>query len=174
MHNYPVGSQWHGLEDGSHAIVTLVGADAHSRSFASTSGCTWTEPAKFFGPALAWQNCNRDTGTQAIGATSGEIWPLQVGKSQSWSVSGRSPEGESWQMTYTCKVVSAERVSVSAGSFDAYKVVCKDRWNMMTYYYAPSINDFVLYFRIGSGKGVVNRWEYISGPSFPARTSEKN
>lgn len=171
MPDYPLGSQWEGLDDGALATHTLVRANAESRSFESTTGCSWTEPVNFLGPALAWDDCGRQSGSQHIDGTTGAIWPLQVGKTQSWSTSGTDEEGRTWQATYRCVVISAEQIDVAAGTFDTYKVTCEDLWITETRYYAPSLSDTVLYIRIDKSRGLEERWQYLSGPTRAARVS---
>ena len=74
----------------------------------------------------------------------GALFPLEVGNKMSFNVVGKStnwPDG--WKEKRTCKVTAQERVTVEAGDFDAFKVVCNDEWRTRTWYFSPSVNDIV-------------------------------
>lgn len=169
--DFPVSSEWTGLDKGNKTTMTLVKAKGDRRSFQSTTGCSWTESVNFLAPTLEWENCDGNSGSQTIGETSGEIWPLQVGRTQAWSLTGKNGTGDTWQTTQTCEVESAERITVPAGSFDAYKVVCRDTWNVRTWYYAPALKETVFYTRMHKKRGLESKWEYISGPGLVAQAS---
>lgn len=172
MADYPVGSQWVGLEGSDLVTHFLIRADAQTRSLESTTGCSWTQPINFLGPALEWEDCKGSSGRQVIQETFGEIWPLEIGKTQSWSVSGKSSTGETWKGMHTCRVDSAERVTVPAGDFDTFKVTCESISTIETTYYAPSLRDAVLYLRVDKARADLEEvWQYMSGPTFVARGS---
>lgn len=87
------------------------------------------------------------------------LWPLQIGNVASYSETGiwqRKEEPEkSYRANWSCEVVGAERVSVMAGEFDTWKIVCK-RYagnrvssksrirEIKTWHYAPEIGHYVL------------------------------
>src|SRR5262245_36899077 len=126
---YPAGTTWQGIDkDGGKVTTTLVATDGKVLQLESSSGCKWSENAGVFTPSLTWTDCGGDSGTQTIEATSGNIWPLKVGNTQSWTLSGEDSAGDSWSTTRHCVVKSTERVTVPAGSFDAYRVECTDDW----------------------------------------------
>lgn len=93
------------------------------------------------------------------------LWPLQVGNKirfdeyGSWSDS--SGMNRSYDSYWSCKVEGTERVNVVAGEFDTWKITCKRYPNSYrstsktreyrTWYYAPSVNHWVLEVRDYNG-----------------------
>lgn len=87
------------------------------------------------------------------------LWPLQIGNVASYSETGiwqRKEElAKSYRANWSCEVVGTERVSVMAGEFDTWKIVCK-RYagnrassksrirEIKTWHYAPEIRHYVL------------------------------
>jgi hypothetical protein len=87
------------------------------------------------------------------------LWPLQIGNAATYSETStrrRKDEPEkSSQYNWSCEVAGTERVSVMAGAFDTWKIVCK-RYStprnptkarvreVQTWYYAPEIGHYVL------------------------------
>lgn len=81
------------------------------------------------------------------------LWPLTEGKvaghteTGSWSENGESER--SYRTQWRCEVEATERVSVMAGEFDTYRVVCRRYHNSRlrekkTWYYAPEVEHYVL------------------------------
>ena len=87
------------------------------------------------------------------------LWPLQIGNVASYTETGvwqrqGEPENE-YRANWACKVAGKERVSVMAGEFDTWKIVCK-RFagkrlsaksrlrEIKTWYYAPDVGHYVL------------------------------
>jgi hypothetical protein len=84
------------------------------------------------------------------GAKLKALWPLAVGKETWFVVDGVSAGGypASWYETY--RVVRRERVSVPAGTFDAYVISWKEQGRLgndyaagHTFWYAPEVGYFV-------------------------------
>jgi len=88
------------------------------------------------------------------------LWPLRAGNAASYSETGtwigKGGAQSSYQTVWSCAVTGTERVSVMAGDFDTYKIVCKrytvsrkkknrsrlreeKAWN-----YAPAVGHYVL------------------------------
>ena len=86
------------------------------------------------------------------------LWPLQVGKKTRFDENGRWFDVYAVEHRYdsfwSCEVKGSERVSVGAGDFDTWKITCKrfpDKFRATsktreyrTWYYAPSVNHWVL------------------------------
>jgi hypothetical protein len=87
------------------------------------------------------------------------LWPLQIGNVASYSEIGVwQQQGEpenAYRANWACEVEGTERVSVMAGEFDTWKIVCK-RYaagrvsgkshlrEIKTWHYAPEIGHYVL------------------------------
>jgi len=86
----PVGWQWHYLDQDGNAgyMEKVAGTESHA-TYERSDGCRWTRPIRGFAPATDWTNCP-STGKATIEFESGDIWPLKVGKSFSYSIKGRS------------------------------------------------------------------------------------
>jgi hypothetical protein len=168
---YPAGTTWQGInQSGETVTTTLVATDGKVLQFEESNGCKWSEDAGVFAPSLSWSNCDGG-GSQTISSTEGDIWPLKVGNTQSWTLSGKDDSGDSWSTTRTCVVESTERVKVPAGSFDSYRVECSDTWATMTFFYSPELRDNLYYQRVHKRRGMTSKWEYVSGPTLVAAGS---
>jgi hypothetical protein len=87
------------------------------------------------------------------------LWPLKIGNEASYSETGvwqRQGEPEnSYRANWSCEVAGKERVSVMAGEFDTWKIICK-RYagkrisaksrirEIKTWHYAPQVGHYVL------------------------------
>ena len=163
---YPAGTKWEGVGLGGEKVTTtLVATDGDVLEFESSNGCKWSENAGIFVPSLSWSNCEGGSGTQSIASTEGNIWPLKVGNTQSWTLTGKDSSGDTWSTTRKCLVKSAERVTVPAGEFNSYRVECSDTWATMTFFYSPQLKDNLYYQRVHKKRGLQNKWEYASGPT---------
>ncbi|MBL8698152.1 MAG: hypothetical protein JNK67_07255 [Alphaproteobacteria bacterium] len=147
----PVGTKLH-QDDGGKAVVWTIteskpGAYAAERddgiSFASIGGLAT--------PPLIY---NGRHGLERQRITRGDplaIYPLAVGRSVRFSVSGETPsKGWRWQIDHACVVTGTDRTTVRAGSFETYVVRCErvpagmTTDQTITRYYAPSIGATVL------------------------------
>ena len=102
------------LYNGKEMTSTLVAEDATTRSWKRSDGCSATTPKTGFGPAYFWENCNGSTGS-ATSKLEGEIWPLAVGKSWSYTYSGSNARGATWSGTRSCTVKMTARIATPAG-----------------------------------------------------------
>jgi len=88
------------------------------------------------------------------------LWPLRAGNAASYSETGtwvgKGGAESSYQTVWSCAVAGTERVSVMAGDFDTYKIVCK-RYSVSrkkknrtrlreekVWNYAPEVGHYVL------------------------------
>ncbi len=90
-----------------------------------------------------------------VGSAADEIWPLQVGKTVSFSAkpiiaqasvdTDAQPAGQLWQ----CGVGGAEQVAVAAGRFDTIRITCQTAEPFAgqaverTWFYAPELRHYV-------------------------------
>ena len=88
------------------------------------------------------------------------LWPLRVGNVASYSETGtwvgKGGAESSYHTAWSCAVTGTERVSVLAGDFDTYKIVCKRYFvsrkkktrtrlrEVKTWNYAPEVGHHVL------------------------------
>ncbi len=88
------------------------------------------------------------------------LWPLRAGNLASYSETGtwvsKGGAESTYQTTWSCSVPGTERVSVMAGDFDTYKIVCKrysvsrkkkTRYRLReekVWNYAPEVGHYVL------------------------------
>ena len=139
-----VGYTWTGLRDGQDFSMTIVSDGGDSWNWETSTGCKFTISKKGFAPALKSSNCERAELWQTV-AQSGGIWPLEVGKSWSFAFSGSNSVGHSWKGKRNCEVVSTVKAQTALGPTDAYKVICRDKWNEHTFYYSPTMKELVLW-----------------------------
>ena len=162
---FAVGSEWLGLRNGKEHSTVLVSREGDVATFEASGGCRYTRTDNVFSPATKFTNCRGNTGSQTITGVEGSIWPLKIGNTQSWSLTGRNTAGNTWSTTRRCEVESAERITVPAGEFDAYKVVCKDSWRTRTWYYAPDVKSAVLFTNLHAKQNSFDKWELVASPA---------
>ena len=100
------------------------------------------------------------------------IWPLEVGSFDRMRTQGskRSQDGTQQPARirdHACQVMGSERITVSAGTFDAYRIECKryGRKRMVerrVWHFAPSIDHYVRYDRITRKGGRQEYRELVS------------
>jgi hypothetical protein len=104
-------------------------------------------------------------------------WPLEVGKT--WDYKGEFMGGET-SLKQTAKVVAFEDVTVTAGTFKAYKIVYSGwamrngrSWNRIdTHWYAPSIKaDVKSLIDTPDHQGIVELVSYKPGQPADSTTS---
>lgn len=104
----------------------------------------WTQ-ADFISPLVAWSGPS-DSGTRTNDGDMSSLFPLKVGKEARVSytgVSANSPDGFDGERL--CRVLDQENVTVPAGTFDTYKILCLNGrninypWRYQYYYYAPEL-----------------------------------
>ena len=124
-------------------------------SWESSDGGSWTGSSDFALPATRWSDpAEYGDGEQAATEIRGAVFPLAVGNDMTMTVEGRSdryPEG--WRNRRDCEVESQENITVPAGSFDSYKVVCVSGKRTRTYFYAPEVGYVVYYLSYHEDKG---------------------
>lgn len=105
-------------------------------------------------PTLSWETKKR-RGEQRILKGPGELWPLAIGKLDTFRVERNLTDKASGKVNtsfrnYDCSVETAETVTVPAGSFDTFRIACR-RYNSrgsrlvetLTWNYAPKVGHYV-------------------------------
>jgi len=97
--------------------------------------------------------------TDLYSQSAATLWPLRTGNTANYSETGtwieRDGTDSSYQTSWSCAVEATERISVMAGDFDTYKIVCKRYYvsksnkrsslrEAKTWNYAPEVGHYVL------------------------------
>lgn len=155
--------------NGTWETVTQVGTD----------GVTWTNHrgdqstglSDFTYKRHTWQTRDRqgnrwyDQTKFWLGETTTTLWPLQPGNKTRFDEYGLWSDSSGVERDYdsywSCEVKGTEKISVVAGDFETWKITCKRYPNRFrstsktreyrTWYYAPSIDHWVLEVRDYNG-----------------------
>lgn len=129
------GFVWKAVKDGAAPYEsTLLSVSAGQQTWRNSDGCKWTRDDRLMSPSTRWDDCDGRSGKASVSYEGGETWPMKVGNTWSYDMDG----GE-WRTDRDCEVEETARVRIVAGEFDTFKVVCTDRWNTRTWYYAPAL-----------------------------------
>jgi hypothetical protein len=152
---FAVGTTWTWRKaDGSVGVDTKIAADEASATYEDDKGCSWILPREPFAPAAQWNNCGRHASGTQTATLDGEIWPLEVGKSWSYPLTGSNSKGDNWEGVRKCNVAGEAQVTVPAGTFDTFHVICSDEWNENQFYMSPDLKTNVLFQRRSFKRGV--------------------
>ena len=130
--------------DGAEITSRVVAVDGSDTVWEGDNGWSWTAK-NFYWPVERWQGASSQ-GAQEVTGDPDALFPLAVGRRAAYRYQGRStadPRG--WSGRGRCSVAAAERITVPAGSFDTYKVVCEqgedldDPYRVWTRWYAPAL-----------------------------------
>ncbi len=87
-------------------------------------------------------------GRQTIIGSPNQLFPLQEGNVIAYSVRGSSENAPAgWQDEHRCIVAGQEAVEVKAGRYDTFRVDCQRKDYRDTYFYAPTVQNYVLRLR---------------------------
>lgn len=111
--------------DGSRFTSTITSVEGDRATVENDDGCIYVSRRNGFAPLDRWHNCS-GTGSQDVVRIGESIFPLQIGKTESWEYSGIDNQGRSWEGVRNCSVESEVRVTVPAGAFDTYYILCSD------------------------------------------------
>jgi len=141
----PKGAVIHGIRNGTPTSTRVVKFDGKIRVLERANGCVYTRDLThgYFAPTASWENCNGSSGHTIFHGKSGNIWPLQVGKSVKYRATGRT--GSAWGATRTCKVEDQVRIKTHTGTHDTFKVVCRSEWATRVSYMSPKLGRAVKY-----------------------------
>ncbi len=166
--HYKVGTKFV-YSNGTWETVTKVGPDGIS--WKNHRGNESTGLSDFTYKRQTWQTKDR-RGNRNYSQTefwfeemTTTLWPLQTGNRTRFDEYGRWTDSSGVERSYdsywSCEVEGTQRVSVAAGDFDTWKITCKRYPNSYrstsktreyrTWYYAPSVNHWVLEVRDYNG-----------------------
>jgi len=154
------------LRDGVELISTISLAEPGVYKWEVSDGCYGTALASDrFAPTLSWNKCGDNprwnTGTATIKSKTGELWPLKVGNKVSYALSAKSYRGQTNDNVRDCEVVGVVSVIAVGKPYDTFKVICNDRFNRRTYYYAPSVENVVLEESYQKSRNVTEVTEFV-------------
>jgi len=140
-------------KDGREVTYEVVSVDGESVSWQGGEGCDWTKVG-IFGPWLEWsRGCGGSAGTHTIKSRKGNVYPLQVGNTVRWKLRGKNKRGHTWSRTHKCSVKGTANVTVPAGNFDTYRVVCTNDRTRDVWYFSPELGTSVKY------RGKQTKWD---------------
>ncbi len=144
---------------------TVVSASGEEVVWKDHNGFLSSGSPDFTHRRTRWEHDNR-YGTRTFGPREdlllkGEtsLWPLKSGKVAHFNETGVWSENQGPEQAYSaqwsCEVAGRQKVAVPAGSFDTWKIDCarfsllggrnlSHLWETWTWYYAPSVNHYVL------------------------------
>lgn len=133
--------------------TTLESNDNGIPTWKDSLGCKYTQ-TDFFSPSLEWENCvPYSSGTQQV-TTQGTLWPLQVGNSVSYDIVGKDDSNQ-WQNKRECRVTAEEKITLESTDYDAFKIVCTDKYNQRVFYFSASQDQPIWYKKISNKNGKV-------------------
>jgi len=146
-----LGWQWHYIDqNGRPGYMEKVSSSVDKSGnelagYERSDGCSWTRMVRGFAPAVKWSNCP-SSGTASVDFEGGIIWPLQVGNSFAYTVRGDSTLiARVWSTKRRCNVTSTERIRITSGEYDTYKLVCRERFGTRTWWLSPEVGTAVVY-----------------------------
>lgn len=157
---FHVGEEWHYRDQaGNEDYWTVTAVTEESFTSRLTDGCTATTPA-VFSPSLSWSGCGGADATQSVTAE-GSIWPLAPAKYVTFYYAGENDRGQVWSGARTCAVLGQVRVTVPAGAFDTFHVMCDDPLRQRHWYLSPKLRRGVLYHDIHKHRLTRTRYELV-------------
>ena len=165
--NHPVGTTIVVNDQGDRITWEKTAVTDKGSVWQASDGCKYTSyNSNPFAPAITFESCDGNTGTQTVQSKSGALFPLQVGNTASWKLTGQDQQYH-WTTTRRCEVSDTVNLTVPAGSYDAFKVVCRDDWNTRTYYYAPEVAANAAFIRVHEDRGTEADSRLVKAPSQP-------
>jgi hypothetical protein len=137
--------------DGGEVASRVVAVEGDDVTWQSDDGWTWTNKA-FYWPVERWQG-DSVVGSQEVSGDFEALLPLLIGERAAYRYQGRRQDGQGWSGQGRCDVAAAEQITVPAGTFDTYKVVCeqgedpKQPYHGRTWWYAPAVGHYVAVLR---------------------------
>ena len=130
--------------DGKELTWKTVKLDGSIAEVHGSNGCKAVTDRSSYSPTLGWRGCSGHTGSHKIEKRTGRLFPLAVGNTEHWQFSGRSAKGSTWSGTRSCKVAGTANVTVPAGNFDTYHVICREKSARYDYWFSPELGYTVI------------------------------
>ena len=146
---YEAGDRFYYSDGSSETVLSLDGGRV---VWEASDGTRRTAPWNFILPPFAWYS-EHGSGSAEADTAPDVLWPLKPGTEVRFSVSSTlmesSPNPEQDFELWHCRVRSATRLTVPAGSFDTLPIMCSvfhqpaGPKRSITWNYAPAIGHFV-------------------------------
>jgi hypothetical protein len=162
-----VGAVAEYLRNGTPFEQTRVALTDTEETWRTSYGCEWSRHVSGFAPPSSWKSCDGSDGTQEV-TVNGSIWPLQIGSKVSYDMSRKHDYIGTWTAsTRTCEVKEETRVTVPAGTYDTFHVVCNEpwstgHWSAGHWYVSPEIGVVVLHWSGFQRSRDTGRFELVS------------
>jgi hypothetical protein len=136
--------------DGEETTSSVIAVDGGDVTWQASNGWTWTGKT-FYWPVERWRSETEDSaGAQVVTGDAEALFPMTVGERVAYRYEGRSRDARAgWTGQGRCEVAASERITVPAGVFDTYKVVCEqgedlsEPYRTRTWWYAPALGHYV-------------------------------
>lgn len=134
--------------DDSGTVTTerVVSTSPDRVVWTNDQGLIWTKDTAVVTPPLMWSDDPElGRGRQTLIGSPHQLFPLQEGNVIAYSVRGSSENAPAgWQDEHRCVVAGQEAVEVKAGRFDTFRIDCQRKDYRDTYFYSPSVQNYVL------------------------------
>lgn len=154
-------------------VEKIIKVKGDTLILANRSGREYRRHRNFTIPVLAWESSAHEESTKVSGATN-SLWPLAVGKQSRFrTIRQRNNDTGSIHSRsidlWSCDVKSKGKLSVTAGTFDAYRIEC-DRFsenNMrlqkrQVWHYSPDVGHYIKREEINYFNGKHNSYELLA------------
>ncbi len=107
-------------------------------------------------PSYEWISESDGQGKRLISDVKGDLFPLKKGNKTTFrSTVSIDDQPSQWSFSWNCAILGEVNVTVPAGNFNAFSIVCaRDASDTITYYYAPELGYYVR-MEIGGNRGSV-------------------
>ena len=168
-------------DDGS--TEELVAIEGERVTWRRRTGGTFVRYRNLALPKLIWDLPER-AGTAQVSAAADALWPLEVGQKAAFAEAVEATDKtERKRLSYArgqrCWVDGTENLTVPAGSFDTYRIVCEhsgSSWSPRarnqrhSWYYAPALGHYVMELQEGDDTKV-RRLAAYEFPEAPQSTA---
>jgi hypothetical protein len=152
---YAAGDTFVYTENGQPTREQVVSVAPDRVVWTNDSGLIWTKDTALVTPQLRWSSHPElGRGQQTIIGSPEQLFPLQEGNVIAYSVRGsaeNAPAG--WQEEHRCAVSGQEDVQVPAGTYTTFRIDCRRKDFLDSYFYSPVVQNYVLRIRdFGTGQ----------------------
>ncbi len=151
---FKVGDKWVWRnQDGKESTREIIALDGPIATIRSGDGqCTVKVRLDGYARPLAWEYCRWSAWGRQYVSRNGNMFPLKVGNTESWDYEGGNGS-RTWSGTRNCEVKEAVKITVPAGTFDTYHVLCTEQWWRNQFYFSPKLGTTVAIVRTPLGRG---------------------
>ena len=124
----------------------VLGRNGNTIFWRADNGDTQVTDSNPILPTLEWKSQGRGTGKRVITGLSGQMFPLEIGKSVSFrsAVTTDKPP-YSWEFTWQCTTTAQRQINTPLlGTIDAFEIVCgRQGQDELVFYYSPEVGHYV-------------------------------